>query len=206
MAKYQYNAPMHLNGEIFCAVDTETTGLDCEKHSIIEICVLPLNGDYSVNKSILPFTCQMQPIEGRIVDPEALRVNKIELSEIMLTCLDAFKVLDLFVEWFEKLNLGLHKGIVPIAQNWPFDRGFLVNWMGDLTFRTIFSRHYRDTMSLAASINDRCDIHNHPIQFPKLNLQSIANKFNIVNPDPHRALGDAWTTSQVYRQLLMTQV
>jgi len=206
VAKYQYSAPVHLTGEIFCAVDVETTGLDPDQHSIIEICILPLNADYSINKSILPFNTQMQPIEGKIIDPEAMRVNRLNLADIKLNYLDAWKTLDLLVEWFEKLNLGMNKGIVPIAHNWPFDRAFFISWMGDLTYRTIFSRLYRDTMALAGSICDKCDLHNQPLPFNKLNLKALAKHFNIENPDPHRAMGDAYTTAKVYRQLLMAQV
>jgi DNA polymerase III epsilon subunit-like protein len=91
-----------LNG----AVDTETTGLDPEKHSVIEVCVLPLNSDYSINKSILPFNMMMQPIPGKVVDREAMTINKIDLPKVMTSCVDAYKAADLLVEWFEKLRLG----------------------------------------------------------------------------------------------------
>jgi DNA polymerase III epsilon subunit-like protein len=202
-ARFVHSAPVHLNGNLFCAVDTETTGLDPEKHSIIEICILPLNGDYSINKSIVPFTTQMKPIDGKVIDPEALQVNKIDLAWVMLNCVDAYKVADLLMEWYERLQLGMNKRIVPIAQNWPFDRAFLISWLGHLTYELIFDRHYRDTMSLACSINDRADMINAKIPFPKLNLKFLAAQFGIENPDPHRALGDAITTAQVYRQLLL---
>lgn len=205
-AGYVHNAPVHLNGNLFAAVDVETTGLIAGKHSMIEICILPLNGDYSINKSIIPFTTQMKPIEGRVIDPEAMRVNKIEITHLMLNCLDADKVLDLLVNWYEKISLGDSKRIIPIAQNWPFDRGFLIDWMGIETFWSIFSREYRDTMEYAANQNDRCDMLNMPIPFPKLNLSYLANKFHIENPDQHRALGDAATTAMVYKALLMHNI
>jgi DNA polymerase III epsilon subunit-like protein len=95
MTKFKYSAPIHLNGNLFCAVDTETTGLDPEKHSVIEVCVLPLNSDYSINKSILPFNMQMQPIPGKVVDREAMTINKIDLPKVMTSCVDAYKAADL---------------------------------------------------------------------------------------------------------------
>ena len=201
-ARYVHNAPVHLNGNIFCAVDTETTGTNPEAHSIIEVCILPLNGDYSINKSITPFTTLMQPIPGRQIEQDALRKNKISLPEIMLNCLDADRVADLLVEWFEKLRMPQGKRIVPLAHNWPFDKSFLISWLGPLTYELIFDYHYRDSMALALSINDACDARNERIPFPKVGVGALAKHFGIENPAPHRALGDCVTTAQVYRKLL----
>jgi DNA polymerase III epsilon subunit-like protein len=200
--KFVHSAPIHLNGNIFCAVDTETTGLDPEKNSVVEICLLPLNSDYSINKSIIPFTMQMQPIPGKQVDREAMQINKIDLVKLMTKCLDAYKVADMLVEWFEKLGLPQYKRIVPIAQNWPFDRAFIVSWLGVKTYELLFDRHYRDTMTLALSMNDIADMHGEKIPFPKVSLGALSKRFGIENPDPHRALGDCVTTAAVYKQLL----
>jgi DNA polymerase III epsilon subunit-like protein len=200
--KYVHSAPIHLNGNLFCAVDTETTGLDPEKNSIIELCILPLKADYSINKSIIPFNMQMQPIPGKIVDREAMQINKISLTKLLTTCLDAYKVADMLVEWFEKLGLPQYKRIVPIAQNWPFDRAFLISWLGVKTYELLFDRHYRDTMTLALSMNDISDMRCEKIPFPKVNLSFLAKRFGVENPDPHRALGDCVTTAQVYKHLL----
>lgn len=197
-----HSSPIHLNGNVFCAVDTETTGLDPERNSVIEVCILPLNSDYSINKSILPFNMQMQPIPGKVVDREAMQVNKLDLSKIMLTCLDAYKVADILFDWFEKLRLPSGKRIVPIAQNWPFDRAFLISWLGIKTYELMFDRHYRDTMEYALNLNDVADLRGHKIPFPKVNLGFLAKRFGIVNPDPHRSLGDCVTTAAVYKELL----
>lgn len=202
MRQFKQSSPVHLNGNMFCAVDTETTGLDPEANSIIEICVLPLNSDYTVNKTVLPFCTQMQPIPGKRIDKEAMQINKIDLTHLMLNCLDAYKVADLFIEWFEKLQLPQNKRIVPIAQNWPFDRAFLISWLGVKSYELVFDRHYRDTMALALSINDIADTRNERIPFPKVSLGVLSKRFGIENPDPHRALGDCVTTAAVYKQLL----
>lgn len=202
MKQFIHSAPIHLNGNIFCAVDTETTGLDSEKNSIIEVCLLPLNSDYSINKSVLPFNMIFQPIPGKAVDREAMQINKINLPKLMADGVDAYKTADLMVEWFEKLKLAQYKRIIPIAQNWPFDRAFLTAWLGRLTYENIFDRHYRDTMALAASHNDMADLRGQKIPFPKISLGALAKRFGIENPDPHRALGDCVTTAAVYKNLL----
>jgi DNA polymerase III epsilon subunit-like protein len=106
------------------------------------------------------------------------------------------------VEWFEKLKLAQYKRIIPIAQNWPFDRAFLTAWLGRLTYEMIFDRHFRDTMALAASYNDIADLRGERIPFPKISLGALSKRFGIENPDPHRALGDCITTAAVYKNLL----
>lgn len=202
MREFIHSAPVHLNGNIFCAVDTETTGLDPSEHSIIEICVLPLNSDYTINKSVLPFNMMMQPIPGKKIDREAMTINKIDLPKVMTSCVDAYKAADLLVEWVEKLRLPQYKRIIPIAQNWPFDYGFINAWLGRKTFDLLFDRHYRDTMALAASHNDMADLRGEKIPFPKISLGALSKRFGIENPDPHRALGDCVTTAGVYKELL----
>jgi DNA polymerase III epsilon subunit-like protein len=184
-------------------VDTETTGLCPNENSVIELCILPLNSDYSINKSVLPFNMMMQPIPGKKIDRDAMTINKIDLPKVMTSCVDAYKAADLLVEWFEKLRLPAYKRIIPIAQNWPFDRAFIMNWLGRLTYELLFDRHYRDTMALAASYNDIADLRGERIPFPKISLGALATRFGIVNPDPHRALGDCVTTAGVYKNLLM---
>lgn len=201
-AKYVHPTAVHFNGNLLCAVDTETTGLDPENNSIIELCILPLLPDYSINKKLPMFNMLMQPIPGKKIDQEALQINKIDLVNLMTKCLDAYKVADLLVDWFDKLNLGMYKRIVPLAQNWPFDRGFLISWLGAKTFELLFDKSYRDTMTFATSLNDRADMRNEKIPFPKQGLKYLCTQFGIVNPDPHRALGDCVTTAEVYKNLL----
>ena len=45
---------IHLNGNILCAVDVETTGLEVGFHEIWQIAVLPLDSNIKPNKDILP--------------------------------------------------------------------------------------------------------------------------------------------------------
>jgi DNA polymerase III epsilon subunit-like protein len=199
---FVHSSPIHLNGDLFCAIDTETTGLDPYENSVIELCILPLKSDYTINKSILPFNMLMKPIPGKKIEMDAMTVNKLDITKILTTCLDAYKVADLLVEWFEKLGLPTYKRIVPIAQNWPFDSGFLISWLGRKTYDLLFARHFRDTMSMACSLNDMADMRGEKIPFPKVSLGALSKRFGIVNPDPHRALGDCVTTAAVYKQLL----
>jgi len=50
-------------------------------------------------------------------------------------------VRDLFVEWFERLDLPFKKSLVPMAHNWAFESSFLKAWLGISTFEEIWHSH-----------------------------------------------------------------
>ena len=56
---------------------------------------------------------------------------------------------DLFVEWFERLDLPFKKGLVPLAHNWAFESSWLKEWLGITLFDEIWFSHARDGMLLA---------------------------------------------------------
>ena len=56
---------------------------------------------------------------------------------------------DLFVEWFERLDLPFKKGLVPLAHNWAFESSWLKEWLGITLFDEIWYSHARDGMLLA---------------------------------------------------------
>lgn len=201
-ARYPHPTLYHANGNLLCAVDVETTGLNPSRNAIIEICVLPLLPDYTINKKLMPFDTLMKPSDGKEIDPDAMRVNKIDLPQLLLYGLDSDKVADLFLEWFEKLNLGPNKRIIPLAQNYPFDRSFIIEWLGVKTYELIFDRSFRDTMCCANFLNDVADMKNQPCPYPKQSLSVLAGKYKITNPSPHRAIGDCVTTAAVYKEML----
>ncbi len=198
--------PTHVNGNMICSIDVETTGLDWNKHDIIEIAVIPLDNQYQPQKTVMPFCLTMRPRRPENVQMDALRVNRQEYTKILTNSLDAMRVADLFVEWFEKLNLGLGRRISPLAHNWVFDREFIKDWLGPLTFELIFDGRYRDTQVAAAYANDVADMNSRPCPYPKINLSYLCTQLKIDHSDAHRALPDARVTAEVYREMVMRGV
>lgn len=199
--RYFRKTKIHDNGNLVCAIDIETTGLDPYENSILELAVVPLTPDYELYKEINPFNMLMKPIDGKKIEQEALTINKIDLPWVMLNCLTADRVLDLFLDWVQRLQLG-EKKIIPLAHNWPFDSAFLKTWMGPLTYSQVFAHNYCDTMVVAQYINDLYDTCCERIPYPKINLRYLASTLKIENPDVHRALGDAVTTAKVYKHFV----
>jgi hypothetical protein len=115
------------------------------------------------------------------------------------------KAIDLFVDWFDKLNLAGNK-IEPISHNWPQDRIFLQKWLGTLHFEHMFSPRYRDTQVLGSYANDRtemsamADIVTHPYNNLTLNQMCILNK--IPKYGHKSTMTDAYNTACLYKSLV----
>ena len=209
---------MHLNDNILCVVDTETTGLRAGFHDIIQVCILPLDSNLvplkeHKGKSILPFYMEIKPkrpesigewkgSEFKITDNSAMRVNKLDIFRIMQTAIDPDRAADLLDAWFEKFNFPYGKKISVLAQNWPFDREFLIDWLGHESFGQYFDRRYRDASVAALFCNDQADLHNERCPFPKVNLEYLASTLKVDHRNAHDAMNDCLVTAEVYRRML----
>ena len=191
-----------LNGNLLCAIDVETTGVERGVHDIIEIAILPLDNHYNPSREVRPFHLTMKPRRPENINLDALSVNRAKLADIMTNSLDCDKVADLLVEWFERLNLGMNKRISPLAHNWPFDRDMILEWIGPKTFELIFDGRYRDTMSLALSMNDLAEEIGELCPYPRVTLSVLAGRFHIEKSDSHNALPDCRITAEVYAAMM----
>jgi len=191
-------------GNLVCAVDTETTGLDPRKHDIIQIAILPLGPDLKPNKSYMPFNMHLKPGHPENIDPRAMKVNKIDLNWIMQHGVDPFQAADLLEEWFAKLNLPMYKRILVLGQNYCFDRGFILEWLGPQTYEYIFHYHYRDAMIAAMYINDRAASYGEKPPFNGISLNKLCNVLKVENIYAHDALEDCKMVAECYRLMLRT--
>lgn len=194
---------IHLNGNMLCVVDIEATGLHARFDSILQICVLPLDSQLKPLKKVVPFYMMLKPLYMENCGQERqLGCSRQFLCDAVNTGLDPMSAADLFGEWFNKLKLAPGKRICPLAQNWSFDREFIVDWLGYENFNFHFDARYRDTMAAALYLNDRADAHVEQIPFPKVNLRYMTTTLGIDHQRAHDALGDCLATAEVYRQLV----
>lgn len=197
----------HLNGNQICAMDTETTGFDDQFHEICQFACIPLDSNLKPRTDVTPFSVHMRLEYPERADPEAMKVNKLTVSWLQINGFDKYKVIDMFDEWVDKLGLpytngGRRKQIIPLGQNFSFDRGFIKAWVGDQQYRDWFHYHYRDTMHVAAYLCDRAAMHGEKVPFNKISLGSLAANLNIEINKLHDALEDSRVTAEVYRRLL----
>lgn len=200
-----HSSMQHLNGNLLCAVDVETTGLISKKHDIIQLAILPLDSQIKPSSTAPPFYINMQPKHPENIDHAALKINKTELAHLIINGFDPWKAADMLDEWFERLKLPVNKRIVPLGHNWIFDCDFIKEWMGDLSFQHVFDFHYRDSMTAALYLNDRADHHNEKYPFPKVSLQYCCSQLEVKNINAHDALADCVATAEVYRRMLSVQ-
>lgn len=189
------------NGNQMAVVDVETTGLEAGFNDIIQVCVLPLNADFAPCQA--PFYQEMQPKRPENISEKAMSVSKIKLHELMARAMEADRVADYFDEWFRNLGLPTGKRLIPLAHNWPFDRAFMVDWLGPLHMDEYFTSHYRDTLATASYLNDWADFHAETFPFPDtLKLGAVGSRLGITLDRAHDALEDCKTTAAIYRKMI----
>jgi len=198
----------HLNGDLVCAVDVETTGLDARKYDVYEVAVVPLDSQLKPRSDILPFHVVMKPGrcwigEGGSLTGEfqsdAVQLNKETFTMALRSGADPEESCEGFERWFENLHLAEGKRIVPLGQNYAFDKAFMIEWLGALHYEHFFHYHYRDTMHVALFLNDLAWFNGNEIPFPKVSLGYLCSQLKIKNEKAHSALADAQAEAEVYR-------
>lgn len=211
---------IHLNGNLLAAVDVETTGTIPGFHDIWQVCVLILDDNIKPDKRVTPFYLELRPKRPENIDMKAVKVSRMEFAQKMQRALDPWDAADLFDEWFEKLKVRTErrppllpegKKLVPVAQNWPFDRSFMMDWLGVTSFESFFHPWYRDTLPVAQYLNDRyakdtlC-ILPAKVPFPKSNLAYLCSQLKVKNLKAHDALQDCIATADVYNEMVLGHI
>lgn len=174
------------------AIDTETTGLRSGYHEIIEISCITFDLETWTISSKL--NLKMRPTHINRISSEALKINGFNLEK-----LSKFEHPNIarsaFNTWFE--NALEEEKINPLAHVWSFDKSFLNFWLGEEKFKCMFNYHYRDTQTLASSLQDVGKI-------PKnisTSLNSLTEYYDIPH-SPHTANSDSNTVILLYKKLL----
>lgn len=208
----------HLNGNVFCAIDTETTGLDPFENEIVEIAAVILN-PYTLDPvdTCIPFNLILKPENVKTIDPQAMRVagmthdviekdkiiqKKEPLLNVMEHGVDRYMAAEMFVEWFNAMGLADRKKLIPVAHNWVFDSIFIRRWLGNKTFELLFSPLYRDTLPISLFENDIRGYRGDEYLFQKNNLSYLCSTMHIERDRAHRALDDAIATAKVFKTIL----
>lgn len=208
----------HLNGNLLCVVDTETLGTDPTKHDLVEVAAIILNSiTLEPVNDIMPFHMILKPENLKAADAEAIsllgmdhdviekdKVNRPrhDVLDKFINGHDKYAAAELFVNWFQAFNLPFRKKLIPIAHNWPFDKAFLVRWLGLETFEMIFSPLYRCTLQMSLHENDLAGYRGYEFPFVKNQLGYLCRILHIEHNKAHTALGDAYATSQLYKKLI----
>lgn len=192
---------LNMNGNILCAVDVETTGVLAGYNEIIQIACLPLNQHFEPHPDMRFFYLNMAPTHFDRISKEAEQKHGIK-QEALRDCVSQERGIELFEEWYRKLELPFSRRLVPLAHSWSFERGFLTHWLGLDALNDMWHVHPRDTMTLAASINDLYVWHGRKHPFPLLGLGSLCRRFDIELDNAHDALSDCLGTAKLYAEMM----
>lgn len=171
----------------YLVVDTETGGLDPQKHSLLQIAAVWLR-DGRIGSAIGINIAH----DDYVVTQEALKVNNINLAEH--TGRTPEGALETFIDFIQP---DYSEKIILAGNNVHFDADFMKVWMGE-KFHHLFSHRYLDLTSLIYA-----DAETSP--WPGgcgYNLEGALKRFNIVNTAPHTALGDAMATAKALSMML----
>jgi DNA polymerase III epsilon subunit-like protein len=201
-----YKSLLSLNYNLMAAVDVETTGRMPGYHEIIQIGVQPLDSDFNPLDGVAPFNMNVAPEFIERAEREATTVHGLNLEELKATAPSQTRVVDMFVEWFQNLDLPFRKSLVPLAHNWAFEAGFLKAFLGMELFNECFHPHPRDSMLFCISLNDRASYRGDEIIFKQVSLTALCKQFGITNLNAHNALADAIAEAQLYRILMQLPI
>lgn len=179
---------MHTQNLAF--VDTETTGLDVERHEIIQIGCVLVGQDQATEEgytTIDEFEFKIKPERIEDADKTALRINGYNEADWVF----AYTLKEAMQLFADKT-----KNAIIVGHNLPFDFAFLMKAFSTTGVQNKMHYHKLDTISIAyAKAKKRDDIN-------RFSLRSLCEVFKIENKQAHTALADARATFELYKKLM----
>lgn len=189
----------HLNDNLPVVVTIRTSGRDCYTDDIIEVCILPLTRGFDPHKTKLPFLCYLKPRRHGV---DYQYVKKIDYVNCINKGADPYDVVDNLINWFERVRIKYGKKLMPICYDWPHIRSFLVDWLTQEEFDTIFDHQYRDLLSMATLTNDRRVWNLREHVYPKTKLTYLASQTKTKLENPRDIKLQALAIAQIYQHML----
>jgi hypothetical protein len=194
---------VHLNSNMLASVWIETSGPEPYHHEIIEICIMPLQKDIKQDKDFLPFYCNIRPSKISNITDELQRKKKKKIVDALNHGIDPFKAMDLFEQWFEKLNLPEGKNIQPLSYDWASKLPFIMDWLtGPKNYYHYFSTFYRDILANANYLNDYCYFHILNQPFPKQDFMYLASQLKVDADRSRDSINYCVYLAQMHREML----
>ena len=177
---------------ILAFLDVETTGLDPQKHEVIQIGIV-LAKQIAREGNLGPIIEKIEEIEIKIkperiedAEEEALRINGYTEAEWMFAP-DLKNAMEFISKKLE--------GTIQVSHNLTFDAAFLERCFEKSGMENKMARYKLDTISIAfARLYNRPDV--------KYSLRYLCELFQIKNENAHTALADARALYLVYKKMM----
>ena len=177
-------------------IDTETTGLDIAKHSLIQIAALRLDGSTLVEVDRYDTYIQLSAEELQLQDPKALEVHKIPY--------DSLRAAPTLRSVLRELETRFApEDVLLSAYNLPFDFGFLYEAYRRLGTKMPYDFHGVDIWAFAYQY--WCSV-GHTLNPQKrlgFGLSDVAGMLGVTATGTyHNALTDCEVEAELLRRLL----
>lgn len=185
--KDQYPDPVEIREadfDSFVAFDLETTGVNSAIDAIIEFGAIKVKDGQVVDSQQFTFQEFVKPYKKKISD-EVQRLTGITPDDVK----DAREMWEVTPDFLDFVGDNVLVGFNCMT----FDSKFLVR--AGRYSNVIIENKYFDVMKYAGQFKTELGLEG------KISLVDLAEKFNIENPNAHRALADAITTAKVYLKL-----
>lgn len=168
-------------------IDVETTGLDRDKHEIIELAAVIAKMKDGVFTVVDELDLKIHPKRIEDAEPQALRINGYNEADWLF----AVSIEDAMKSFAEKTE-----GAVFAAHNATFDYGFIEKAFKDTGVANKMHYHKLDTLSLAFAVQHSND------DIGKLSLGALCTKYGVENKKAHSAFADAYATYEVFKKMM----
>ena len=175
----------------YLSIDTETGGLDCNKHPLLQVGV----GIYALDDSTLQYTtvteCEwnLKPSQfpWAAADPEAIAVNKLDLYELERNGVTREEACDVLSKLIDSSSPD-----IVLGQNLPFDMGVLRRYLVPECSMKLDSIRHKDLLDTSEAYNFLT--WNNPDAYPSRSLGKMCPRLGVPNVSAHNALSDARAT------------
>ena len=168
-------------------IDLETTGLDPERHEIIELgCLVLRQPDL---KSLAEIDLKIRPTHLETAEPEALAINGYSSGDWLF----AVELESALKQLSEKAS-----GAIMVAHNITFDWPFLERAFVLTGVKNTLASPRLDLLSMAFIKLYRQE------RLQRFNLRALADYFGLKNEQQHTALNDIKISVEIYKKLQQT--
>lgn len=182
----------------YCFIDLETTGLDKDRHAVIQIAGIIADGD----KPYAFFNHRVRPLDNKIIEAEALEVTGLTRKEIgeyapaHQVHKDLTGTFGEHVDKYDKQDKMFFCGY-----NSQFDYGFLRQWFYDLDDQYFGSWFFTPPLDVMQAALLSLRLHRHEMENFKLHSVAKAMNIPVEEKQLHDAMVDVELTLAIWRKL-----
>lgn len=188
----------------YCVLDTETSGLNYNRHCILQMSGVTVGDDMQV---IDEFDYLMKPAQGAKIEAEALKVQGRTFTSIQN---HEWEPVEAFKDWQQTLDNCVNKfdkkdKMYFLAYNAPFDFQFVRYFYGlylDKFFGSYFYWPAIDVAVLAAMY-----LQNKRVNMPDFKLVTVCDVMGVyLGDDAHDGLADAMATFEIFKKITINKM